>query len=428
MNALHTLWINISRKNKSKIKWLLDGFQGKWLTPDEIQELQEQSIKWSFNYTWTVFSVYLLTDIIRRGFPEFDPFLGVELPDIIHSFLQAIHNITVNSADSKLLKDHFPFILLWLSLISWIWEFANSKWLKQKLEATKDRVQNLLDEWEMNYAMKEWHSAIFAGEWDFLADLLQSTLPSDEAMYYSTSSPDEDVPVWQNLDDKAWYEEFKKRLDTWSFASAGEAILFPVKQSEMFLPWNSKDSFDMSLPEIKSYISMLDRYCWEVNISKKKVVIVWASSLFQDYKNSSWADIRDNLWDFIDEMNGRIDLIDPTELVFNELKQRTQWKNIIFHASSEDYDKYYSLFQKEAEKYNLPLSVEEWEDVHINYNTSDVFSLHNDEINKGNNILIILDPSIYDSAVSQVGIDNIIYVPDLVNTQLEKITDITTVR
>lgn len=348
------------------------------------------------------------------------PTLGT-LPPMVHELFQAVHNLTVNAAKSPAIRDHAPYIFLELSALYGSLKTA-PRWFRLRSKGEKAReqqtaVRQKVESGEMKYEMAEGHTAAFVGSGDWLADRLQETKGSDQVMQYANMKIGS--RVWQMIQHQNRQEEIFEVLDRGDFKSAGEVLILPVKEEDMFLPGES--GHDMSLDEIQNLVEIFDSYCDSRGIDRKKVLIVGRKTLGETYvhrtgEGSEAIDTDSHTLeqrvDAMAQKRGDIEIVDPTEIVMRRIAELARGRKISLtgvKASDERYGKRFFEALKEiiGEKAE---SKSEGGEVKVFYNITDIPT----EVHVGgNDIAVILDSSKRDALIRKgISEENIIVVPD----------------
>lgn len=229
----------------------------------------------------TLLGIHLLSLTMLNQWGDTLPKMGTLHP-LIHNSLQAVHNLSVNSADSSALRDHLPYIAFDLAGAWGILSGLRGLLLGRsgkKIEAAQARVIEKITEGLFSYQMAEGHSAVFVGKGDIIGEALQDLLPPDQVMLYAYEKITSEV--WQHIKRTGRQEEIFESLDRGDFERAREAVLLPVKDEDMFLP--DETGHDMTLDEIRMMIDIFDTYSLDRNIPLKEVVIIGSKAMSQTY-------------------------------------------------------------------------------------------------------------------------------------------------
>jgi len=429
---------NLSRKELKDVVYALAKDRG--IHPETIEPfLRHDPRSWGKHAIRTMallapFIAGGVVNLIKQNFgihgPEFE-----QLSFFIDGAAQVIG--IPPAPEAKYAIDIIPAIFSVLALGSVI-EWLVSKSLSTKIRETQEAIKKLLEEGELEIEMAEGHTALFSGGGDYLASLLQEKMQKNKCMNYSMQRPEDEVPVWQQLKTEEGDEEFDRILERGQFEKAGSAILFPVKKEEMFLPPDEDASHDMGLADIEAMIVRLDGFCGEKGISPKRITIVGSQDLSADYTSSAkGVTKRRTLREMVAAMNesrgeNTIGIADPTEIIMKILKEKIGDKFAAFDAEGTqdegDFGKYFPLFKVQAKKIGIKLATPDTPEdqiIHVHYNTTDMPSIHSAGIKtRGDkkSIVILLDPHMVDLANRNVGAENVLLVPEIVNQRISLLT------
>ena len=360
----------------------------------------------------------LLTHLITLANVESLPPMG-ELPPRLHEFFQAVHNLTVNAARSPALKDHLPFLLLEAAPV---WGFARTTPEVLKIRGKKGKIRELQKQTaekakagELPFAMAEGHTAAFVGGGDLFADRLQEVKAADEVIQYAHLPLT--TQVWQAIEKAGHQEKLFSALDHGDFTKAGEVLMLPVVEEDMFLP--GEEGHDMSLDEMRALVSVLDAYCEARSVAKKRVVIVGRRTMVQEYAELGPGTKLERSRKFLhglareltDERGVEVEIIDPTELVMERIAKLSGGKTLNIYGTKESVERYGERFYAALGEMDYTVT-EPNEIVRVLYNVSDVPT----EVEATpDDIAIILDASRKQSLLDNgLPESQVIVVPDLV--------------
>lgn len=397
------------------------------LRPDEVagflaQDAEGERIphldKWA---PWTFMIAHLATlgNLNYKG--EKLPTLG-EVPLIIHAYSQAIHNLSVNSANAPTIRDHMPYMFL-AGFLGWgafrtLPRMANVVSRRSKVADAQKVMKGRIDNGEQAFVMKANHTAAFVGNGDHTGDLLQESHPANEVMCYGNATlPSE---VWQKMSIGGNQREAFKAFDRGDLAKAGEIVLFPVKDEEMFLP--GPDDHDMHIDEMRALVETVDKYCAEKGVDQKRVIIVGRRSMSETYRTTNadgtCEESSETLGELVINLNmarvGEVSIFDPTEVVMELIAQKAAGRRIQFSATSKGVDRYGKRFFDALR--DTGYQTTEAQTVRVFYDITDIPTLVR---TRQDDIAIVLDAR-KKAVLLEKGMpgDNIIVVPEVVVANL----------
>ncbi len=343
---------------------------------------------------------------------------AIDMPQALHEVLQAVHNLSTNSAREPTLSEHLPFLLLegaavW-GAVKTLPNWFRARGKKQQVKEAQRTITETISKGEFQYNMAPGHTAAFIGLGDPLADRLQQIKNADEVMLYSQARIDNQV--WQLLTKNGQQEQIFRGLDQGDFKNAGEVLLLPVKSEDMFLP--DKTGHDMTIDEIAAMINVVDEYCQSRGLPKKKVIIVGSKGMEESYvrRNSEGQseESKQTLAELVDDLNKQresasIEIIDPTEIIMRRIITLANGKTVSFVSTKESDQRYGQRFYEQLEAMNYQPTVPG--SVNVLYNITDIPT----GVRTGkDDIAVILDPS-NKRGLQTKGLleENIIVVPDV---------------
>lgn len=345
-------------------------------------------------------------------------FPSVDIPPVLHELLQAVHNLSQNSAKNPTLREHLPYILLegaaiWAAaktLPDWI----RTRGKRQQVREAQQVVQGQVSGGEFKYAMAQGHTAAFIGLGDPLAESLQQANDPDQVMLYSHARIDNQV--WQLISKNGQQEEIFQVLDRGNFQNAGEVLLLPVKYEDMFLP--DKTGNDMTIDEIAAVVHVIDDYAKSRGIPTKNVVIVGSKDMQETYISRADTEQAEKsqktLAELVDELNqqrtgAKVEIIDPTEIVMEKIDELARGRYIEFVSTEESDQRYGQRFYEQLKRRNYQPTTSE--SVKVLYNITDVPT----EVGAGkDDIAVIFDPPKKQGLLAKgLPEENIVVVPDI---------------
>ena len=349
------------------------------------------------------------------------------LPAQLDALLQAVHNMGSNAANSPALRDHLPYLLLEASAL---WGTIKTIPNLLRLRSKRGNIQQVQadtkmkqESGELSFSMAKGHSACFVGRGDRTATLLQDMKPADKVMLYAHAQIDSSI--YQKIRDHTTQQALFEIFDRGDFKTAGEVVLFPVKDEDMFLP-SVEDGHDMTLDEIEAVVNLCDDYCKARGIPPKRVVIVGRSQMKEKYATrSSGSRVTYEtvtLQDLAEKMGtsrneAQTEIFDPTELIIKEIIRQSGGKKILFVATDESDQRYGKRFYEALREFGYnPTSTDT---IQVRYNIKDTPT---ETHANPDDISIILDPSRKESILARLSLasraQQVIVVPEIIQAEL----------
>lgn len=376
---------------------------------------------------------------------QLDP--SLQLPAGVHEAFQAIHNLSSNAAASASLREHFPYLILELGGIvgGGPLREAMLKWRKNVKSGLKVRtaLEGKVAKGEVNLNMPESHSALFSGNGDSYVSWLQKELGIGDMVTYTTNPSGDASLTKQGYELSSTEDTLEAALERGDFVKAGEVGFFPVIEEDQFLPDPDEDngSFDTTLSDMDVMIAKMENFLknkktidTEELIEKKKLIIVSSkkqteTKLHGREKEPSTRTLEDLQADQNEKSKYfDVEIVDPTELVFDALMPLLGGKIPDFIALAKSADRYTDRFYAEYDarvkkdnSQNSGMRVTTSEEVRVFYNISDVATIaqaRKDDI-------AIVSSERHKQVLLDEGVDpdRIIVVSKLVKTAIKNLTN-----
>lgn len=357
---------------------------------------------------------------LRYYFGEAIPLVAV--PQAVNSFLRAFEApINVAVDDLNLLK-HIPPVLFaateYRTIVSLaaaeIQNFKSRKTIKERKTLEERIIKG-----KGNYFMYWNCTAAFVEDGDKLAAEMAKENNLGDFIQIGSKKP-EGSNVWGFMKEDFSKEEIFEVLDRCDFKKAGEVLLLPVQNENIFLP--EKNEHDTTLNKMRTLISILDEYCIKNGVEKKKIIIVGSKDMESIYvrKKKLGGDSKTiaspTLKDMVDHLNSNGDnrvvkIVDPTlDVILPKIIELANGRNINYWGTTESEKKYSENFYKKLKELGYEATSEG--EVFFNYNVTDTSTL---PMSIRNDICAILNPNAkYKLMQDGVLEGNILVVPNMV--------------
>jgi len=372
---------------------------------------------------------------IKNYFGEAMPAVAV-VPPLTDAFLKAFEAVTNVVAQNPNLTSHIPPSLLaaaeYFTIVrGGIAEIRNVG--KRKIINRRAKLEDLIEKGEANYFMDFKCTVAFIGKGDEVANKIAKEKAKKNELgdfIQIGSKKPEGSSVWGFLDEDFSKEEIFEVLDRCDFKKAGEVLLLPVENENIFLA--KKNEHDTTLDKMRILISILDEYCIKNGIEKKKIIIVGARDMESVYvrKKEPGGDLKTvanpTLKDMVDHLNSNGDkrivkIVDPTlDVILPKVIEIANGRKIVYWGTTENMEKYSENFYKKLKE--LGYEATNGEEVFFNYNVTNTSTL---PVSIKDDICAILDPNAKDKLMQEgVPEKNILVVSDMVveylNNEMKK--------
>jgi len=380
--------------------------------------IRESLSTFDVNFLFTITSLGVLSLGFNNFFKEKMPTLGKVGP-FTDAFLLAFEAMSEMRATQATVMSHLPHVFLSAGVAYGLGKTAyvavENIGRRRRIHG-REKLDELIEEGGVNFSMNPKHTAAFVERGDQLAEEIAKNNNFGDFIQIGSAKPKESN-IWG-----LWKESFNKKeiynvLDRCDFEKAGEALIMPVEDKNIFLP--EKENHDMTVGEIAVLINILDAYCDSKKCPRKKIFIIGARDMEQVYvtkKDLHDLGIRDTATlvgtvEAINKKNGgnRIEIVDPTmDVILPEVIRIANGRTIVHREPEESEKKYVeNFFNKLNELGYHPTNEEK---VTFNYNVTTAKK----ELGK-NDICAILDQNAKDILMlGGIPEENILVVPQMI--------------
>lgn len=325
---------------------------------------------------------------------------------------------------------HVPNIFLYsfgIFGVKKLFDYVRRKsWLDKVYEA-KEMLEKNTEKGLQNYTLQPNHSILFVGRGDFIGEQFCVNSAIDHVLTLGSARP-QYTNHWYRYDITNSFSVLEKALVHADAESAGEYILFPVKDTELFLP--GEREYDISPEKVEVLIHSL-REVEEVNgWSPKRIVIVGDRKQMTPVRTETKKDVLEDSVEnisltSIDKEIRKVTIIDASDLVIKEILRRFPDRKIMLRTSVEGSVTYKKRFFDRLEEFGYNDDATYTETVIIGYD------MHEEQVQRTSfrtkmekYLPVILSKHTHDALVRKgYNSSQFIYVPDLVLAELVKIAE-----
>jgi hypothetical protein len=376
-----------------------------------------------------------------------------KLPSWLHEGLQVLYGMNSYAAGGDTWRQHFPLLMLTgggALAASGLIERARQQKKREKMALkVKSALEGEVARGEVNLNMPEGHSAFFSGNGDPYVSSLQKELGISDVVTYTTNPNGDTSLTKQGYELSSTEDTLEAALERGDFVKAGEVGFFPVIEQDQFLPDpdEDNDSFDTTLSDMDVMIAKMENFLKnkqdndKEKIIKKKKLIIVSSKNQKETKAHGREKIPSTrtLEDLQREQNEKgendgkikyfdVEIVDPTELVFDALMPLLGGKTPDFIALTKSANRYTDRFYAEYDARvkkdgsQIPgMRVTSSEEVRVFYNISDVATIAQA---RKDDIAIVSSERHKQVLLDQgVNPDRIIVISKLVKTAIKNLTN-----
>jgi len=376
--------------------------------------------------------VSIMFGMSQAAFPAFYQTLAAKLPDWtnMHNDLLAavdyVWSIIGKPVKLNNIIYHVPNIFLYsfgVFGVKKLFDYVRRKTWLDKVTGAKETLEKEMEKGSMQYRLQNRHTLLFIGRGDFIGEQFCIRNKPDDVITLATHKPNY-TRHWTKYDITNSYAMLEKAMLLAAAKNAGEYILFPVKDTELFLP--GEREYDVSPEKVEVLIQTI-RDVESVNgWEPKRIIIVGdrkqITMVRTETKNAVLEDSLENIsLTSIDKDIRKVTIVDASDLVVKEILRRHPGKRIYLRTSIDGSNAYKKRFYDRLEElgYNDNSS----------YNQSVIigYDMYEEQVQRAtfrntsqDYLPIVLSKETYD-ALHRKGFtkNQFIYVPDLVLTELQ---------
>ena len=316
---------------------------------------------------------------------------------------------------------HIPNIILYsfgVVGVKKIFEYLRKKTWLDKVNDAKALLQKRLASGTLNYNLKEGHSILFIGNGDFIAH--QFFIDSDpENVILLSGSQQIYTHHWLQYDPEVSFNSLQKTLDLADAYNCGEYILFPVIDTEIFLP--GPDKYDLSPEKTEVMIQSIRDIERMKGWSPKQIIIVGDKFQTSCVRTENANGIMDGTDEYISLQSiqkrfDKVTIIDATDLIVGYIMQKFPGRRILFRSSVAGNSEYKVRFYERLRSFGYDENPENEYSLVVGYD------LYEEQIERESiatqlqeYLPVVLSREVYDALLRNgYQRDEFIYVPDIV--------------
>lgn len=372
----------------------------------------------------------------QAAFPQFYTGLVAKLPawtNMSNNLMNAVDYVWAiigKPVKQNNIIYHVPNIFLYsfgVIGVKKLFEFVRRKsWLDKVTEA-KDILEKQMDKGIFNYELKPHHSLLFVGRGDFIGEQFSIRSNIDDAITLASIKPVY-TNHWVKYDTSNSFTLLEKALIHGDAQSCGEYILFPVRDTELFLP--GEREYDIAPEKVEVLIHTIRDIEKVNNWDPKRIIIVGDRKQITCVRTETKKSVVENSTEdisliSIDKDIRKVTIVDSTDLVMKEILRRYPDRKIYLRTSLDGSTQYKKRFFDRLDELGYNDDAESKLSVVIGYDISEEQVERETFRSKLQEYLpVILSKDTHD-AILRKGYtkEQFIYVPDLVLAELKKIAD-----
>ncbi|MBC8045614.1 MAG: hypothetical protein H7Y00_02340 [Fimbriimonadaceae bacterium] len=372
----------------------------------------------------------------QAAFPEFYSSLVTKLPawtNLGQNLLAAVDyvwSIIGKPVKMNNIIYHIPNIFLYsfgVIGVKKLFDYVRRKTWLDKVNEAKTTLQKNIEKGNILYALHEHHSILLIGKGDFIGEQFCLNSKIDNVITLGSSEPSY-TNHWIKYDISNSYSSLEKALLHADAESAGEYVLFPVKDTELFLP--GEKQYDVAPEKVEIMIHTIRDVEKMNNWEPKRIIIVGdrkqITCVRTETKKSVLEDtIEDISLTSIDKEIRKVTILDASDLVIKEILRRFPNRKIYLRTSVDGSNMYKKRFFDRLEELGYNDEIENTTSLVVGYDIyeeqveREIFKSKLQEY-----LPVILSKDAHDAILRKgYSKEQIMYVPDLVLTELKKIAE-----
>ncbi|MBX7227535.1 MAG: hypothetical protein K1X55_15980 [Chitinophagales bacterium] len=413
-------------------------FNGVDISPDEVEQLlsfdiltpEENFIK---RLTLVTVPMALVLGFTIAAFPTFYESIVLSLPnwtnlsDSTLAGVDYLWEIFTDPVGKKNIIYHIPNIVLHsfgILGLQKVWEYIRNKTWRDKVMAARSTVKEQIEKGEFSFQLKQGHSILFTGNGDFIAQQFALNAASGELITISTTKPFY-TDVWNRFEMNAPFSALKGILEIANANTSGEIIFFPVTDLHLYLP--GKEDYDISPEKLEVLITAI-RDIERMNGWKENRIIILGD---KEQKSKIQTESRVNALEYtlefvsletIQKRFSNIVVLDPSDLVSEELMKRYPNHRFLFRSSIKGSQVYKKRFYSRLEAFGYEGGDKVVDTITVGYDLfEEQIECESRKRIMENYLPVVLSREVYDAILRQnISEDKFIYVPDLVIAKLKE--------
>ncbi|MFI5170921.1 MAG: hypothetical protein ACHQFW_00945 [Chitinophagales bacterium] len=369
----------------------------------------------------------IVLGMTMAGFPAFYTNLITHLPawtNMKPNLLNAVDYVW--SIIGKPVKQpniiyHIPNVILYsfgVLGVKKLFEYLRKKtWLDKVIEA-KSTLKNLMEQGKLNYNLNDGHSLLFIGEGDFIGQQFYMNNKPGDAVILSGKAQNY-TAHWLKYDPHLSFNSLQQTLDLADAYNCGEYILFPIIDTEIFLPGPGK--YDLSPEKTEVMIQAIRDIERIKEWPPKRIIIVGDKKQQSSIRTETISAIVDGTSDSIslETIKNRFEkiiIIDPTDLVIETILKKYPGRKILFRSSIDGGAEYKKRFYERLGESGYQDNPEN------DYSLVVGYDLYEEQIeresiatNLQEYVPVVLSREVYDALIRNgYSKEDFIYVPEIV--------------
>jgi len=409
------------------------------ISPDEVHaivsfEVPDKQTKFQKLLTRIALPGSILLGMSMASFPTFYTNLVTHLPrwttmtDQQLSAVDYVWSIIGKPVKQKNIIYHVPNIVLYsfgVIGVKKLFEYLRKKTWLDKVNEAKTTLQQLIQEGKVNYNLNDGHSILFIGGGDFIGEQFYLNSAQGDVIVLASKKPNF-TTHWLGYEPMSTFQSLQETLDLADAYNCGEYILFPVTDTEIFLPGPHK--YDLSPEKVEVMIQSIRDIERIKGWPAKRIIIVGDKMQTSCVQTESISGAVDGTAEFVSLVSvskrfEKIIILDATDLILEFIMKKYPGRRILFRASVDGGAEYKQRLYARLKEFGYDDNPENDYSLVIGY---DLFEEQIERESIATNLQeylpVVLSREVCD-ALTRNGYqsDDFIYVPELVLSKLKEL-------
>ena len=287
-------------------------------------------------------------------FPEVGEWLIGVLPDFfllsdrLATALDYVWGLVGQKVKEQHLMYHLPNIIIYAfgaAGVRQLWRRLHKDNWKDRVQASQQKLANMISEGTTRISFAPGFSMLMVGKGDHVAKSL--VLDNVEIGPTIGSSKPTYTDLWAGFYTAEGDRELKRVFEQFNTEEAGEYILFPVVDENLFLP--GPDEYDTPPHRMEVAVQLIREHEEALGWSRKRIIIVGDREQQSRFVTTSQSGVMAAAHDdvslgAIENKHKDVIVVDPTEVTLRKILEVADGREILFRASDDGVERYAAPF------------------------------------------------------------------------------------
>ncbi len=377
----------------------------------------------------------IILGMSMAGFPAFYENLVSHLPactnmsEGLAAGVDYIWSIIGEPIEKNNIIYHIPNVILYsfgVIGIKKVVEYIRKKTWLDKVNDAKVILQERITKGIVNYNLKEGHSLLFVGNGDFIAEQFGKNCDPEDSIILATHTQHY-TSHWLYYNPSSTFNSLQNTLDLADAYNCGEYVMFPIIDTEIFLP--GPGQYDLSPEKVEVVIQAIRDIEKIKGWPAKRIIIVGDKKQTSCIQTENIKGVLDGTIELVSlesvqKRFEKIIVIDATDLVIETILKKFPDRRIFFRSSVDGGAAYKTRFYERLKEFGYIDDPENKYTVVVGYDLYDE-QVERESLatNLQEYLPVVLSHEVHDALIrNEYHSDDFIYVPDLVLNKLKEMS------